>query len=90
MRIHRAGYPDQTAFDSEHRYYDPKSNPTSPRWYRVDVAFVAKFAQTIPLSWLKQQPQLADCSLVKRGNRLSIMPLSEQQWTFISRHAQQA
>ncbi len=89
MRIHRAGYPDQTAFDQEHRYYDPKSNRTNPRWYRVDVAFVAKFAEVIPLSWLKQQPQLADCSLVQRGNRLSIIPLSEQHWTLINRQAQQ-
>ena len=90
MRIHSASYPDQTAFDPGHRHYDPKSNPAKPRWYQVDVAFVTKFAEVIPLSWLKQQPQMADSPLVRHGNRLSIMPLSEQQWAFISRHAQPA
>lgn len=90
MRIHRASYPDQTAFDPKHRHYDPKSNPASPHWYQVDVAFVTKFVEMIPLSWLKQQPQMADSPLVQRGNRLSIMPISEQQWVFISRHAQKA
>lgn len=88
MRIHSAGYPDQTAFDPTHRYYDPKSNPASPRWYQVDVAFVTKFVEVIPLSWLKQQPQMADSPLVRHGTRLSIMPLSEQQWAFVSHHAQ--
>ena len=88
MRICRAGYPDQSAFDPHHRYYDPKSDPANPRWYRVDVEFVAKFPEVIPLAWLKQQPQLAECPLVQRGNRLSIMPLTEEQWAFISDHAQ--
>jgi predicted RNA-binding protein with PUA-like domain len=87
MRIHSGGYPDRTAFEPDHRYYDPKSNPASPRWYQVDVAFVTKFVEVIPLSWLKQQPQMADSPLLRRGNRLSIILLSEQQWAFISRHA---
>ena len=90
MRIHSAGYPDQTAFDPGNRHYDPKSNPASSRWYLVDVAFVTKFAEVVPLNWLKQQPQMADSPLVRHGNRLSIMPLSEQQWAFTNRHVQQA
>ncbi|NLZ16612.1 MAG: EVE domain-containing protein [Desulfobulbaceae bacterium] len=88
MAIHRAGYPDPTAFDSKHPYYDPKSKPENPRWYLVDVAFVARFSEVIPLSWLKDQPELADLPLVRRGNRLSIMPLSDAHWHFINRHAQ--
>lgn len=83
MRIARAGYPDPVAFDPEHRYYDPKSDPDNPRWYRVDVAFERKFPQVISLSWLKQQPEMADCPLVKRGNRLSIMPITSAQWAFV-------
>lgn len=90
MRIHSSGYPDPTAFDPNQRYFDPKSNPASPRWYQVDVAFVAKFAEVIPLRWLKQQPQMADSALVRPGNRLSIIPLSEQQWACISHHGQLA
>ena len=89
MRIHRAGYPDSSAFDPAHPYYDPKSTPEKPRWYRVDVAFVARFIEVIPLSWLREQPKLADLSLLRRGNRLSVMPLTDQHWHFINRHARQ-
>ncbi|TVP91764.1 MAG: EVE domain-containing protein [Thioalkalivibrio sp.] len=87
LRIHREGYPDDAAFDPEHTYYDPKSDPDNPRWYRVDVAFEEKFDEVIPLPWLKQQPELEDCPLVRRGNRLSIMPITEAQWDFILDHA---
>ena len=89
MRIHRAGYPDVAALDPAHPYYDPKSTADNPRWYRVDVAFVARFIEVIPLSWLREQPKLADLSLLRRGNRLSVMPLTDQHWHFINRHARQ-
>lgn len=88
MRIHRAGYPDISALDPSHPYYDPKSTPENPRWYRVDVAFVARFSEILSLAWLKAQPELADLPLVRRGNRLSVMPLDERHWQFINRHAQ--
>ena len=87
LRIHREGYPDAAAFDPEHTYYDPKSDPDKPRWYRVDVAFKDRFDEVIPLSWLKEQPELADCPLVRKGNRLSIMPITDQQWHFIMKQA---
>ena len=87
LRIHREGYPDAAAFDPEHTYYDPKSDPDKPRWYRVDVAFENQFDEVIPLSWLKEQPELADCPLVRKGNRLSIMPITDQQWHFIMKQA---
>jgi predicted RNA-binding protein with PUA-like domain len=88
LRIHREGYPDDAAFDPEHKYYDPKSDPDKPRWYRIDVAFEDRFDAVIPLSWLKEQPELADCPLVRKGNRLSIMPITDQQWHFIWKQAQ--
>jgi predicted RNA-binding protein with PUA-like domain len=87
LRIQRDGYPDDAAFDPEHKYYDPKSDPDRPRWYRVDVAFEERFDTVIPLSWLKEQPELADCPLVRKGNRLSIMPITDQQWHFIMKQA---
>jgi predicted RNA-binding protein with PUA-like domain len=88
MRVHREGYPDEAAFDPEHRYYDPKSDPDNPRWYRVDVAFDDKFAEVIPLAWLKEQPEMADSPLVRKGTRLSILPVTDAQWAFILAHAQ--
>jgi len=87
LRIAREGYPDDAAFDPEHKYFDPKSDPDNPRWYRVDVAFEEKFEEVIPLAWLKEQPELEHCPLVRKGNRLSIMPITEAQWDFILAHA---
>lgn len=81
--IVRGGYPDFTAFDSESRYYDPKSTPEAPRWFMVDVRFRRKLKRTITLSELKQQVALADFPLLRRGNRLSILPVSTEDWNFI-------
>jgi predicted RNA-binding protein with PUA-like domain len=83
MEIVRAGYPDMTAFDSNARYFDPKSDPANPRWYRVDVRHVRKLKRVITLSELKEHPEVTGLPLVRRGNRLSVMPVSRQQWKFI-------
>ena len=76
----REGYPDFTARDPESKYYDPKASEDNPRWYMVDVRFVRKLERLIPLSELKANPQLEDMPLLKRGNRLSIMPVDPQHW----------
>nr|VFJ51003.1 MAG: Predicted RNA-binding protein, contains PUA-like domain [Candidatus Kentron sp. FW] len=83
MRIIREGYPDATAFDPEDKHFDPKSDPQNPRWYRVDVELVRIFPGTLSLRELKRYPELADMPLVQRGNRLSVMPVSANQWDFI-------
>lgn len=86
MSIARAGYPDFTALDPESKYYDPKSTPDTPRWYMVDVKFKRKLKHVIPLETLKNDPELQDLPLIKRGNRLSIIPLTEMQWHRILSH----
>jgi predicted RNA-binding protein with PUA-like domain len=83
MEVVRAGYPDDTAFDPHSPYFDPKGDPAAPRWYRVDVALVRKLRRTIPLTELKQYPQLAGMALLRRGSRLSVMPVAEAEWQFI-------
>jgi len=83
MEIVKAGYPDFYAFDAESVYFDPKSNPDTPRWFMVDVKLIEKFVTPIPLKRLKQYSELADLALVRRGNRLSLMPVSAAQWQFI-------
>lgn len=83
MKINRKGYPDYTAFDPKEKYFDPKSDPDNPRWYMVDVRFVRKLKRIITLTELKEQPELADLPLVRRGNRLSVMPVTKQQWDAI-------
>jgi predicted RNA-binding protein with PUA-like domain len=83
MTVAKEGYPDHTAFDPNAKYYDPKSDPDNPRWYMVDVRYKRKLKRNIPLSELKQYPELEDMALVRKGNRLSIMPVTEDQWNFI-------
>jgi predicted RNA-binding protein with PUA-like domain len=83
MEIVREGYPDMTAFDPDARYFDPKSDPANPRWYRVDVRYVRKLKRIITLSELKEHSEVTGLPLVRRGNRLSVMPVSGQQWKFI-------
>ena len=83
MKIVRNGYPDFTAFDPGEKYFDSKSDPDNPRWYMVDVRFVRKLKRVITLSELKQHDALAELPLVRRGNRLSIMPVSDEHWDLI-------
>ncbi len=77
-------YPDFTAFDPESEHPDPKSTPDNPRWFMVDIRFKEKFDQLIPLDELKQYEELADMPLIRKGNRLSVMPVSEKAWHFIN------
>ena len=83
MKVASKPYPDPTAFDKRNKYFDPKSDPEDPRWILVDVRFVKKLKRTIALSELKQQPELEGMQLLRRGNRLSIMPVEKAHWDFI-------
>jgi predicted RNA-binding protein with PUA-like domain len=74
-----APYPDPTQFDPSSSYFDPKSAPASPRWLLVDVAFVAK-TPLLSLAALRSAPELADLAVLQRGNRLSITPITPDQW----------
>lgn len=82
-KVVREAYPDHFAFDPESDYFDAKSSPENPRWVMVDVEFVGKTKRVIPLGVLKAMPELSELALVKKGNRLSIMPVSEQEWQAI-------
>lgn len=83
MEIVRTGLPDPTQFDPESDYYDPKSDPDSPRWYLVEVKFVRKLSRMITLDELKSHLELAELAVVRRGNRLSINPVGKAEWDFI-------
>lgn len=83
MKIASEAYPDPTAFDPRDKHHDPKSDPDNPRWYLVDVGFVRKLARTITLRELRGQSKLTDLALVRKGNRLSVMPVSKQEWETI-------
>ncbi|MGB0723677.1 MAG: EVE domain-containing protein [Gammaproteobacteria bacterium] len=83
--VAKEGYPDHTAFDPDAKYYDPKSDPDKPRWYMVDVRFVRRLKRTISLKELKELADgpLADMPLVRKGNRLSVMPVPKAAWDYI-------
>ena len=75
-------YPDPTQFDPESPYYDPKATREKPRWVLVDVRGL-KALSPVTLSTLKADPRLSDLPLLKRGNRLSVMPVSEAAFKVI-------
>ncbi len=77
-------YPDHTAFDPESDHPDPSSTADKPRWFMVDVCFKEKFDDMIPLDELKQHEELSDMPLLRKGNRLSVMPVSAKAWSFIN------
>lgn len=83
MKVVKEGYPDFTAFDPDDSHFDPKSDPANPRWMMVDVKFVKTLSRTISLKELKARPELVDMAVVRPGNRLSIMPVSAIEWSFI-------
>ena len=77
-------YPDATQFDPESPYFDPKSSRDEPRWLLRDVRFVNK-SRYLPLVELRACPELANMRLLARGNRLSITPLTAEEWAIINR-----
>ena len=82
-KIVKEAYPDPTAFDPESKYHDPRSKPDNPAWLMVDVKFVKKLPRVIALSDLKAQPALEGMRLLQKGNRLSILPVTEDEWNVI-------
>lgn len=77
-------YPDHTQFDSNSRYYDAGSSPDNPRWLMRDVKYRRKTKRLISLTELKEHAgRLEEFPLIRRGNRLSIMPVSEAHWKYI-------
>jgi predicted RNA-binding protein with PUA-like domain len=84
----KEGYPDFTAWDLDSEHFDPKSTEDRPLWYMVDVKFKQKFPQKIPLDELKTNPRLHDMLILRKGNRLSITPVTEAQWKAIIKMAE--
>ena len=84
----REAYPDHYAFDPQDKHFDPKSSAENPRWVMVDLRFVRAFERRVTLRRLQalkaQQPLLQEMPLLRRGNRLSVMPISKEQFDFIN------
>lgn len=80
-----APYADETQFDAASPWFDPRSTHEKPRWTLVDVRAVRK-TRFVPLTELRGYPELADMAVLRRGNRLSITPVSASEWRFLQRH----
>jgi predicted RNA-binding protein with PUA-like domain len=83
-RIAGAPCPDTTQFDAASDYFDPKSSPDKPRWVQIDVALLRK-TRLLPLREMRAAPQLATMRLLATGNRLSITPVTPQEWRAVGR-----
>ena len=77
--VSKAAYPDATQFDRKSRYYDADATREEPRWFNVDVKFVKK-TRTVGLDELRGNRLLGDMHVLRRGNRLSVMPVTEAEW----------
>lgn len=81
--IVREGYPDHTQFDPDDHHFDPKSSPDAPTWMMVDVRFIKRYDPPIGLAELKSTPGLESMVVLQRGSRLSVQPVTEQEWRIV-------
>jgi predicted RNA-binding protein with PUA-like domain len=81
--VKNVAQPDQTQFDRQSEYYDPKASTEQPRWFCPDIAFLKKFSSMVPLDSLRAHKALEGLLLLQRGSRLSVLPVSEKHFTII-------
>jgi predicted RNA-binding protein with PUA-like domain len=83
-RVSRAAYPDPFSWQPGHKYYDPKSSPDDPRWWMVDIEYVATLPRLVPLDELKEAEGLEDMVVTKRS-RLSVQPVRPEEYDVVVR-----
>jgi predicted RNA-binding protein with PUA-like domain len=86
VEISKPAYPDQTQFDPKSEYYDPKATRSAPRWLHVDVKLVRK-TKLVTLPTLRATPGLENMVILRRGNRLSITPVTPAEWKIVEKLA---
>lgn len=82
-QVVKESHPDLSALDKESSYYDAKATQDEPRWYMVAIKWKKTFKRIISLAELKKYQELKDLKLLQKGNRLSIMPVSQNDFEFI-------
>lgn len=81
--ISKAPYPDFTAWDPSHEHFDPKTSKEKPTWWMVDIQYSEKFTHFLGLPTLHQIPELSQMMVLKKGSRLSVQPVTEQEFTTV-------
>ena len=79
-QIVKESYPDSTSWDPADKHYDAKTSPDNPTWLMVDIKGEQEFKRPVTLEEIKQNPKLQDMLLVRRGMRLSIQPVTKEEW----------
>ena len=82
-KIARAGYPDHYQWQKGHKYYDPEADRDKPVWYMVDIEFVERFPEVVPLETLKNTKGLEKMMVIKKGSRLSVQPVSKSEYDVV-------
>ena len=83
--VAREAYPDEAQFDPKSEYHDPAARRDAPRWYMIDIQFEGAFARPIPLDELRAIPALREMVLLQKGSRLSVQPVTAEQWKVITK-----
>jgi predicted RNA-binding protein with PUA-like domain len=83
--IVRGGYPDHFAWKNGHKYHDPAARADTPTWYMVDVGFVERFRDIVPLGTLKATKGLEEMMVTQKGSRLSVQPATKQEFDIVAR-----
>lgn len=83
--IARGGYPDSTQFDPDDIHFFPSAKKEDPVWFMVDIKFLKEFKRPVPLEELKKSPKLKNMRLVQKGNRLSVMPVTKEEFDEVVR-----
>ena len=83
--IARAGYPDPFALRKGHDYYDPKHTAENPIWFSVEIAFVERFKEVLPLTTLRQVTALQKMMVNQKGSRLSVQPVTKREFQIVCR-----
>jgi len=86
--VTKAAYPDPTQFDLSSDYYDAKATSDNPRWVVVEVTYQSHLNSLVSLKEIKANPRITDIAL-KKGGRLSIMPVTQNDWQVITRMAEE-
>lgn len=86
-RVSKEAYPDFTQFDEKNEYYEPKASKEKPYWFMVDVEFVKKLDQPLSLERLREVKEIAAMALLKKGQRLSVQPVTEDEWNTVCKLA---
>jgi predicted RNA-binding protein with PUA-like domain len=83
VRVVREAYPDHTSWDPSSKYFDEKSSAENPRWLMVDVQFESEFSRPVTLKELRSVPELKEMFLLRKGTRLSVQPVTEEEFQLI-------